>query len=284
MINSIVINVVSSTVMWRRYPETLASPISWVLQLLLLALLPLQLWALNRRPILYMRHRTWIIWLLRLLRVVIIYLSYTQKTWQDSLHAIATRPSSSPLRSAAFHLAGFAGLTNLNCLNLPLPFRQQAAAAGLMNLVALRYGVPCTSCALQQPQSQLVAASERLCGASIGGIVALGQLLAPVHAPGEELQLCKGPRSVLLACLFITLYVGWVIPVSLTYWYEQRVKLAFYRLRYGEEPAGAPGERGRLLAWLCFWGPVCCVLAELMAGWELYDLRRCSWHTGQPGR
>ena len=256
--------------------------LKWLLAASWAHLLP-QLWCVMRASSNsgYLRHRSLILWCSRLLRLATVVTLYAGQDFQSALVKLAaTTPDDAWQLKAAAHLSAAVPWVALSgTINFPLAFRHQLLASLLFFAAGLALTVPATNCALQHPSSQVLQGAEAACGAVLGNLLGLAQLLTGAF-PGHQGTICRGLGSSLHLQLFLLCF-STALGLQLSYWGEQRTRQRWMQL------VGRPVKEADE-SWSWSWGDKCVVMltwamlcasaALLLKDTGLFDLQRCAWH------
>ncbi len=132
------------------------------------------------------------------------------------------------------------------------------------------------NCALHHPQAQLQQQSELLCQATIGNVLFIG-LLPSLSGADLAASACQGKRSGLAVMLWLTLFIGCILPLHITVWYERRIKTFYVKRRTPTHASPGYSWLQQRVAWLMLWALTSCLIVVALMDLDVFDVRHCDW-------
>lgn len=109
----------------------------------------------------------------------------------------------------------------------------------------------------------------------MGKILYVG-LLPSVSGAQLAHSVCQGQRSGLAVMLWLTVFLGIVVPLHVTAWYERRVKRRYIRLQR-QAQVSAEASLLQRLAWLVLWAPTCCLMVVALMELDMFNAGQCRY-------
>ncbi len=242
-------------------------------------LLCFQAWCAYRHPWVYIRHGTLINVSTRLVRILQTVFACTDPQWYPMLLTTAQEDAAgSGYKNLIYLVCTWPWFSLLNAINFPLPWRWQWPIVVLKCCIDILLGVPVINCVLQHPESRLGTASGAACKTIMGSILAVGQLFVPIQT-GSEQAMCGPYTSGLAIALFLLLFVGTAVPLQITYWYEQLMKVRFLAAN-GYTVHRQHSKLLQKMGWSVAWALLCCLVTRHMLSFDYFSTKHCSWSMG----
>jgi hypothetical protein len=174
----------------------------------------------------------------------------------------------------------------LNAINFPLPFHLQLPMVLLKLACDLGLAVPAVHCALvraAEASTATYAFSKAACELTVGMVETVGIISSPlcVIGAGSSSSVCDSGDNGLAFVVFSHLVLGELLPLCISYWFEQGVKLRWLRMVATDTRGMGSSVLGRIV-WIALWTGACGTISQLLVDFKLFLRGGCAVQLSMP--